>query len=172
MRGNAAPIAFATPKSATSACDPCVRMFAGLMSRWIPPRSCANASASTTSRVIRITSRIVKLRRDLYLTTEAFAVHPRGQLRRQHFDDDLSSEQSIDGDEDAAHTAASQLVVELVVGAQSALEMLRKVSHQRIVKKSLLRCGAGAIVIRCRPYVPIRRYENCALIGHNLRQKL
>ena len=52
--GIAALRALATPKSVTSACDPCVRMFAGLMSRWMTPRSCANASASTTSCRIRI----------------------------------------------------------------------------------------------------------------------
>ncbi len=37
----ARPIARATPKSATTACPFEMRMFSGLMSRWITPRRCA-----------------------------------------------------------------------------------------------------------------------------------
>jgi hypothetical protein len=39
--GSAALNAFATPKSVTSACEPWVRIFAGLMSRCTTPRLCA-----------------------------------------------------------------------------------------------------------------------------------
>jgi hypothetical protein len=56
---------------------------------------------------------------------------------------DPASEHSVDGDEDAAHAATRQLAVELVVGAQSVLEVLREVNHQRIVKKFLWRCAAA-----------------------------
>jgi hypothetical protein len=46
----AATIAFAMPKSATTAVRPESRMLSGLMSRWTTPRSCAYDSAFATSR--------------------------------------------------------------------------------------------------------------------------
>ena len=39
--GSAAEMAFATPKSVTTACDPLRSTLPGLMSRWMTPRACA-----------------------------------------------------------------------------------------------------------------------------------
>ncbi len=39
--GMAAEMAFATPKSVTTACEPLRRTFPGLMSRWMTPREWA-----------------------------------------------------------------------------------------------------------------------------------
>ena len=49
-------IAFATPKSVTTACCPVISTLSGLMSRCTTPRACAYASASTTSRRMRTAS--------------------------------------------------------------------------------------------------------------------
>ena len=49
-------MAFAMPKSVTTAAPPAMRTLSGLMSRCTTPRWCAYASARVTSRRIPITS--------------------------------------------------------------------------------------------------------------------
>ena len=56
VRGAAESSASAMPKSATSACPSCSRMFSGLMSRWITPARCAASSALATSSAMRTAS--------------------------------------------------------------------------------------------------------------------
>jgi hypothetical protein len=40
-----------------------------------------------------------------------------GELRRQDFHDDASSEDAVDGNEDATHAATYELTIELIVGS-------------------------------------------------------
>ena len=71
--------------------------------------------------------RMLELRRDLDFTLEALAVHPRGELRRQHLDDDLPAERVFGRRKDATHTGANQLVVYPVIGSERCGEAVAEV---------------------------------------------
>ena len=78
--------------------------------------------------------RVLQLRGDLDLSAEAVAIDAGGQLRREHLHDDVSAEHAVDGDEDAAHPATGQLVIELIVGPQRILEVLSEFCHRPLRK--------------------------------------
>ena len=80
--------------------------------------------------------RVLQLRRNLDLSAEAVAIHAGSELRRQHFDDDISAKHTIDRDEDAAHAASRQLSIELIIGPQRILEVLSEFCH-RDIKETL-----------------------------------
>ncbi len=76
--------------------------------------------------------RVLQLRGDLDLAAEPVAIDAGGELGRQHLDDDVAAEHAVDGDEDAAHAATGQLVIELIVGPQRTLEVLSEISHRSV----------------------------------------
>ena len=57
------------------------------------------------------------MRGDLDLSPKSVAVDAGGKLRRQDFHDDASSEDAVDGNEDATHAATYELTIELIVGS-------------------------------------------------------
>jgi hypothetical protein len=90
--------------------------------------------------------RVVELRRELDLAPEALDVDPGGQLRREDLDHDLPLERPLGGDEDAAHPAARELLLEVVGVAEGGLELLAEVvGHDRGFGRcfNLRRVGRG-----------------------------
>ena len=74
--------------------------------------------------------RVLELRCDLDLPLEALTVHSGGQLRREDFDDYLSSQGMLGRGEYATHPAAYQLVVDAVGGGERGSESVAEgVSH-------------------------------------------
>ena len=62
--------------------------------------------------------RMLELRGELDLAPEPVDVHPRGEIGRQHLDDDRPRQRALPGDEHAAHPPAHELAIELVGGSE------------------------------------------------------
>ena len=101
--------------------------------------------------------RVLKLRRDLDLPLEPLTVHPGGQLRRQDFDDYLSSQGVLGRGEYAAHPAAYQLVVDPVGGGERGSESVAEGVGHGVRTLAPGQCGVRSTYVkaasRVTPYV-------------------
>ena len=73
--------------------------------------------------------RVLKFCREVDFSTEALHAQLGGDIGRENFDDDLSSEIAIHRHEDATHPTPDELALEGVAIAEGALEGRPKVSH-------------------------------------------
>ena len=62
---------------------------------------------------------MLQLGRELDLAPESLAIDPRGEFRREDLDHHLSVQRSLGGQKHSAHTAARQLALQFVLGAES-----------------------------------------------------
>src|SRR5205814_8653070 len=56
-----------------------------------------------------------------------------GKFRVEHFDDDLASEASVAGDEDARHPTAAELALEVVRAGERSSQAVNQVSRVRFL---------------------------------------
>ena len=102
--------------------------------------------------------RVLELRCDLDLPLEPLTVHSGGQLRREDFDDYLSSQGVLGRGEYATHPATYQLVVDAVGGGERGSEAVAEgVSHgvrgvgTRSARSSFNLCGGSVTRNAVRP---------------------
>ncbi len=69
---------------------------------------------------------------ELDLAPKPLDVDAGGHLRREHFYDDSAAERGFLGQEDPAHPAAAQLLVDAVRVAQGSLEAVTELGHVTI----------------------------------------
>src|SRR5258705_3181873 len=69
--------------------------------------------------------------REPHLAAEAVDVDPTGEIGRQHLHDDRAPERRLGGDEDAAHPATAELLLERIGGTECALQLVAQLRHRR-----------------------------------------
>jgi hypothetical protein len=83
-------------------------------------------------------ARLLKRRGELDLPLESFGVDARGEIRGEQFDDDFSSESYLLGDENARHSAATELALDDVTVAESRLKLLAKLIGGTVQRRAEL----------------------------------
>ena len=73
--------------------------------------------------------RILQLGDELDLAMKAVEADAARQVGREELDDDLSIEASLGREEDVTHPAATELALDVVLGAERGLEAVAKLGH-------------------------------------------
>jgi hypothetical protein len=78
---------------------------------------------------------MLELGGELDLAAEPLEVESRGQIRREHLDDDLPAEGGFLGQIDPTHAPAAQLAEEPVASAERVLEIVEQSGHLLLLRR-------------------------------------